>query len=309
MMGRVDSRGASPAMAIAKSNPNAPPTQPSYSPLGLLLAALAVGIAIDRYWPLAALVWWLIGTAALAAWLPLWLRGREQLASALLLGSTLATGGAWHHSYWNFYRADEIGRMVREEIRPVVVEGIAMTSSRWIPAPPPTAMRIVPKGEESEILLWMSGVRDRATWRPASGWALLRVDGNLQGIRAGDRIRVMALGSQPQSPLNPGEFNYAEYERSRRLHCRLRGLFPESITVLQRGGPWNPRLWLGQIRDRGNLTLRRHISPQRATLAAAVLIGAREQLDPERNEGFLVTGTIHVLSCWTTSQVRHYVER
>ena len=34
----------------------------------------------------------------------------------------------------------------------------------------------------------------------------------------------------------------------------------------------------------------------RSTLAAAILLGAREQLDPERNEGFLVTGTIHVLS-------------
>lgn len=283
-------------MAKPRSSPNAERHQPSYAPLLLLLAAAAAGIIVDRYCPLSGVVWWLIGLATLALWLPAWIRGREQLASALLLSSTLATGGAWHHSYWNFYRADEIGRMVREEIRPIVVEGVAMTSSRWIPAPPPTAMRIVPKGEESEILLWMSGVRDRSTWRPASGWALLRVDGNLQGVRAGDRIRVMALGSQPQSPLNPGEFDYAEYERSRRLHSRLRGLFPESVTVLERGSSWNLRRWLGQIRDRGNLTLRRHISPQRATLAAAVLIGAREQLDPERNEGFLVTGTIHVLS-------------
>src|SRR5205807_7207416 len=31
-------------------------------------------------------------------------------------------------------------------------------------------------------------------------------------------------------------------------------------------------------------------------LASAVLLGAREQLDPNRNEGYLVTGTIHVLS-------------
>lgn len=262
----------------------------------LLIAALAAGIVADRWWPVAAVVWWGLAAAALAAWLPTWIRRRDRIASALLLGSTLAAGGAWHHHYWNHYRADEIGRMVREEIRPIVVEGLAMTSSRWIPAPPSTAMRIVPKGEETEILLWMTGVRDRAAWRPASGWALMRVDGNLPGIRAGDHVRVMALGSQPQGPLNPGEFSYAQYERSRRIGCRLRALFPESVTVLARGGAWNPRRWLGQIRDRGNAVLQRQISPQRATLAAAVLIGAREQLDPDRNEGFLVTGTIHVLS-------------
>ena len=46
----------------------------------------------------------------------------------------------------------------------------------------------------------------------------------------------------------------------------------------------------------GNALLRRPISPGRSTLAAAILLGAREQLDPERNEGYLVTGTIHVLS-------------
>ena len=172
-------------MSTARSNPTSHRYQAGYSPLVLLLAALAAGIVVDRYGSIAAIAWWLIGAAALALWLPVWIRGHEQLASALLLGSTLTTGGAWHHSYWNFYRSDEIGRMVREEIRPIVVEGVAMTSSRWIPAPPPTAMRIVPKGEESEILLWMSGVRDRTTWRPASGWALLRVDGNLQGVRAG----------------------------------------------------------------------------------------------------------------------------
>ena len=284
-------------MAMASSrSARRNPVLPSYCPLILVIAALAAGITIDRYWPLAAVVWWLGGLIALAGWLPLWLYGRERVASTLLLGSALATGGAWHHDYRHHYLEDDIGRMVREEIRPVVVEGVAMNSPRWVPAPPPTAMRIIPKGEEAEVLLWMTAVRDRAAWRPASGWALMRVDGNLQGIRAGDRVRVMALGSQPQSPLNPSEFNYAEYERSRRIGCRLRAIFPESVTLVARGGDWNPRLWLGQVRDRGNQTLRRHITPHRATLAAAVLIGAREQLDPERNEGFLVTGTIHVLS-------------
>ncbi|HEX5103336.1 MAG TPA: ComEC/Rec2 family competence protein [Pirellulaceae bacterium] len=282
-------------MGQARSDPNSQHAQ-AYAPLVLLIAALAAGIVVDRHWPLTAAIWWGIGAAALVAWLPVWMRGHERVASWLLLGSSLATGGAWHHSYWNSYRADEIGRMVREEIRPIVVEGIAITSPRWIPAPPDTAMRIIPKGEETEVLMWMTGVRDRADWRPASGWALMRVDGVLTGVRSGDKLRVMALGSQPQAPLNPNEFNYAQYERSRRLHCRLRALFPESVERLSRGSPWSPRLWLGQVRDHGNTLLRRHISPQRATLAAAVLIGAREQLDPERNEGFLVTGTIHILS-------------
>lgn len=283
-------------MSVPRSTRDRLLVQPTYFPLVLLIAALAAGITIDRYWPLAAIAWWLGAVACLAVWLPLWLRGNERLASCLVLGGALAGGGAWHHDYWQHYQADEIGRMVREEIRPIVVEGVAITSPRWVPAPPPTAMRIIPKGEETEVLLWITAVRDQATWRPASGWTLMRVDGQLLGVRSGDRLRVMALGSSPQEPLNPGEFNYAHYERSRRIGCRLRALFPENVERLARGSPWSPRLWLGQVRDHGNTVLRRHISPRRSTLAAAVLIGAREQLDPDRNEGFLVTGTIHILS-------------
>src|SRR5262245_6831423 len=220
-------------------------SQPTYFPLVLLISALAAGITLDRYWPQAAILWWLAAAGLLIAWLPLWINERERTASCLLLASTLAVGGAWHHDYWHHYQADEIGRMVREEIRPIVVEGIAVNSPRWVPAPPMTALRVVPKGDETEVFLWITAVRDKAVWRPASGWALMEVDGHLLGVRAGDRVRVMALGSGPLAPLNPGEFNYADYERTRRVGCRLRALFPESVERLSRGSPWSPRLWLG----------------------------------------------------------------
>ncbi|MDX1946394.1 MAG: ComEC/Rec2 family competence protein [Pirellulaceae bacterium] len=267
-----------------------------YHPLLLLLIAVAVGIAVDRWWPQPALVWLGAGLGALALWLPLWLARCERLASACLLAAWLMTGAGWGHDQWNLFREDEIGRMVREEIRPIAVEALAITSPRWIPAPTATALRTIPKGDETEVYLWITAVRDGPTWRPASGWALMDVDGHLLGVRAGDRIRIMALGSRPQLPLNPGDFNYAAYERSRRLWCRLRGLFPDSVTVVERGSPWSPRLALSKIRQQGTALLRRTVGPRRSTLAAAILLGAREQLDPERNEGFLVTGTIHVLS-------------
>ena len=267
-----------------------------YHPLLLLLSALATGIAVDRRWPVAAEWWWTAGIACLVAWWAMWLLRRERVASGVLLVAWGLVGAAWGHDQWNLYPQDEVGRMVREEIRPICLEGIAITSPRWVPAPPATALRTIPKGDETEVYLWVTAVRDHQTWRPASGWALMDVDGHLLGVRAGDRLRVMALGSRPQLPLNPGEFDYAAYERSRRLWCRLRAPFPESVEVVERGPAWSPRLALSIVRERGTALLRRTIGPNRATLAAAILLGAREQLDPDRNEGFLVTGTIHVLS-------------
>lgn len=268
----------------------------SYAPLALLLAAMAAGMVIDRYYSLPAEGWWLASALGLILWWAMWLAKWDRAGSLVLLLAVLAAGGAWRHDRWHYFADDEIGLSLTEEIRPHVVEGLVIASPRWVPAPPMTALRTVPKGDETEVLLWMTAIRDGRVWRPTSGWAALDVDGHLLGVRAGDRVRITALTSLPMKPLNPGEFDYAAYLRSQRMFCRLRGLFPESVTIVQRGSLWSPRHWLGTIREQGNILLRRHIRGERSTLAAAILIGAREQIDPERTEGFLVTGTIHILS-------------
>jgi competence protein ComEC len=284
-------------MSIAVASTSQTPTaSTTYYPLVLILCALIAGIAWDRYWPMAAEAWWLAAWAALFAWFLLRLSRWQRIASCALLAGFLATGGVWHHGYWRLYRSDDAGRMVNEEFRPLVIEAIALTSPRWVPAPPPTALRTIPQDDKTELLVWVTSVRDGRTWRPASGYASLDVEGNLPGIRASDRIRVMAQAARPAPPLNPGEFDFAAHERSRRVHCRLFAEFPESVERTKAGRAWSPRRWLGEARGGGTALLRSYIAPNRSTLAAAVLLGAREQLDPERNEGFLVTGTIHVLS-------------
>jgi competence protein ComEC len=238
---------------------------------------------------------WLGALGLLSFWLMLRRLACDRTASLVVLAAVAAIGGAWHHDRWSLFGEDEVGLMVTERIRPLVLEGVALHSPRWSPAPAPTALRTVPKGDETELMVRVTRVRDGQTWRPASGRAFMDIDGHLLGVQAGDRLKIMALASQPMKPLNPGEFDYAVYERSRRVLCRLRGLFPENIEVVERGG-WSVRRLISYVRQRGDALLRKYIDEQRATLASAILLGAREQLDPDRNEWFLVTGTIHVLS-------------
>lgn len=270
--------------------------QVAYYPLVLLLCALAGGICVDRWHPLSAAGWWIVAAVALSAWFGIWILHRERTASWLLLVSVFATGGTWHHGYWRLYRADDIRRMVSEESRPACVEAIAITSPRWIPAPPADPLRTIPIDQRSELVVWLTAVRDGDRFRPASGWATLDVGGMLETVRAGDYVRIMAHAAQPRGPLNPGEFDFAAYERSRRVGCRMFAEFPASVQRLARGSPWSPRRWLADLRSGGSTLLRRYIAPERATLASAILLGTREQLDPHRNEGYLVTGTIHILS-------------
>lgn len=267
---------------------------PARCPLLVLAAALAAGIAADRVWPISAECWWLVAVGSVAVLIAT--AQRTGPANAVLLFAIAAAGAALHHDRWNSYESDEIGRMVGSEVRPIIVEAIAKSTPEWVPAPPASALAAIPQKDKTRLTLEVTSVRDGQTWRTASGRATLEVDGSLTGILPGDRLRVYAAGARPQPPLNPGEFDFAAFERSRRTLCRLWGESPESVAVVGHGSPWNPLRWLGAVRSRGAGLLARSIEPGRAPLASAVLLGLREQLDPERNEDFLVTGTVHVLS-------------
>jgi competence protein ComEC len=261
--------------------------RPAYTPLILLLGAMAAGVALDRGLSLSVELWWFSAVLALGIWLSLWRRSRDLAASSVLLVGALAAAGAWHHAYWRLFPADEIGRSMDELFRPAVVEATAITSPRWVPAPPPTPLRTIPQGEQSQLLVWVTAIRDGRTFQPASGWATLQVEGQLGHIRAGDHLRVLAQGARPSPPLNPGEFDFSLHERARRVGCRLFAEFPQSVELLQRGSRSSLRRRLADVRSGGAELLRRYIAPERADLASAILLGTREQLDPHRNEGYL----------------------
>jgi competence protein ComEC len=53
---------------------------------------------------------------------------------------------------------------------------------------------------------------------------------------------------------------------------------------------------LEELRAGGDTVLWRHLRHERSGLAAALLLGAREELDAERTEAFFETGTVHILA-------------
>ena len=80
------------------------------------------------------------------------------------------------------------------------------------------------------------------------------------------------------------------------MRSRLVAQVPECVSIVERGSSWNPWRWLDRLRAHGNRVLRQYLDPQQAELAAAVLLGLREEIDAGRNEAFLTTGTVHILS-------------
>lgn len=267
-----------------------------YQPLVFVLVAVSVGIAADRFCTVSFGVWISAGTGGLFLWLVsrrwIW----QTIVTAFLLTALIATGGSWHHLHWRLFRADDLSLSARIETQPACIEGVALASPRIRPAPPEDLMRTMPAEEQSVLTIHARRVRDGNTWQRTSGRVNIMCDGELQGVRAGDRLRIFGLLSSPSRALNPGEFDFAAHQRRRRELCRINCDVPECISVIKPASFRRPVDRLQQIRDRGDALLWKHLRHDRAGLAAAVLLGMREQVDPERMQDFMTTGTVHLLA-------------
>jgi competence protein ComEC len=291
---------------------------PRYQPLALTASAVAAGIAGDRYWSPPVAEWLMAGFLAWCAWFVI--RGevanrlpgmpsfaprknllsyserRLRLSTMCLLVSLAAVGGGWHHLRWNLFGRHELALFTGEYAQPVCLEAIAIGSPRHIPARPSNPLAAIPRRDRSRFVARVVALRDGDTWRPASGMTQVWVDGVIDHVHRGDRLKIVGQISAQAGPQNPGEFDFASHSRADRQLSRLSADFPECVEIQERGPPGSLAGALDHLRRHGDRWLWRQIDPRRAALASALLLGVREDLDDETNAAFAKTGTIHLLS-------------
>jgi competence protein ComEC len=180
--------------------------------------------------------------------------------------------------------------------QPICLEAVALERPHRRPAPPPSPLETFERGDQMRLDVRVVRVRDGAVWRAASGKSSLTVAGHLPRIEPGDRLRILGEFQRPQPPLNPGEYDFAAAERADRKLCRIIVDHPDAVSVAARGRSLNYRRWIHAARDGGDRLLWEHVGAKRAGLASALLLGSRQQLEPERRELFFVTGMMHVLA-------------
>ncbi len=270
---------------------------PGHHPLVIILAATAAGMVIDRYRPLPVAVWWILAVACLGGWFMLWHKRRNVAASVLLLVAGLAVAASWHHCRWNLFGSDDLGLFARTQQQPVCIEAVALQTPRVIPPPEFNPLRLSRPGDEIRFEVELRAIRDGDQWRPASGHAVMVVEGLVPDLAAGDRFRAFAHLLPPEHALSPGEADRAAIDRGRRITSHLRVNYPEAISVVSTGFANGPARLLESLRLRGQQVFAKYLRPQQANLAAAILLGLREQLDAEETEAFQLTGTIHLLMC------------
>lgn len=133
--------------------------------------------------------------------------------------------------------------------------------------------------------------------RPASGRLLIRIPKNRldRKPKTGERYIVKAALSLPDAPANPGDFDYRTYlKRKQILHilnigkCKLIPLPPGGKSIVSMAE---------NLRDASLITIRKYITePVSAGVAEALLLGYKDDLDPELAQTFTKTGTLHILA-------------
>jgi competence protein ComEC len=204
------------------------------------------------------------------------------------------SGAVWHDLCWFVFPQDDIGRFAPLDAEPACIMATVLHGPEHLPSPQPTPLRAIPGHERTRIEIEPSGIRDGKAWLPAAGRCELLVDGQLLGIHAGDKIQIFGQLERPPFPMNPGEYDFAGSARADRRLATLRTDSPSAVTVLQ-----SPQLCvrrvLDAVRNAGILILNKNLPANRASLAAAMLLGVREALPSEETMPFFLTGTIHLL--------------
>lgn len=275
---------------------------PRHRPLIPVLAGAVAGIAFDG---VGRPPWWFwavvgVGVAAVV------LRGLRRelrpwgnwlLAAALLFPAA----GAYHAFRFRMKPADHLQNLSLEANSLYYVEGRVRREPRLH-----YRTRPLQSGEGSAGRFWVLRVgvdgligRD-GRQQPTGGGVAVFGDPPMPHLDVGDRVRFLARLSPNQPPGNPGQRNLAlAYDRSG-SHAAGSVASGAAIEVLKRAAWYNPRAAVGRLRriltERLERTLDRRGAGNRGGLLAALMLGDRGALPPEREELLKESGTLHFLA-------------
>ena len=120
-----------------------------------------------------------------------------------------------------------------------------------------------------------------------------------QAIHQGDRIEVITRLREPYGTRNPGGFNYGLYLKRQGIHAVATVSGPGKVYVHPKSEIKNARsLWA--VADRWRAHIHRAavstLSDPALGLFLGMIIGDQSSITPELRQGFMETGTVHIIS-------------
>jgi competence protein ComEC len=266
------------------------------APLAPLVVAAAVGIVADRWLLALDTLTWVRIALAFGVIAIVTIRHTKIFCLALLAGIA-AIGAGWHHHRWSDMAADDLAWSVAETPRPTWARGV-VTEARGLRRQRDGFGFGASDHEKvtTRFVLDLTSISDGQIWHKASGRVMAVVMGDRSLIRAGQAVEAAGQISAIAPPLNPGEFDYRGFLRAQGIRLRFTIDDPESFWPDPSGTNRPFTLWLDNHRHRIRTWLFEQLDASTAPLAAALLLGWREEIDPEINDAFARTGTTHLLA-------------
>jgi len=219
-----------------------------------------------------------------------WLSSLLILASILLVAIVLALYRAPNGS-------DSLSSLAQRKPQAVALRGIVLSAAAWSPSQ--YAHGDMQSDAEPWLTQWTVGwteIRNGLDWRPIKSRSKLLVPGRIQQLLPGDEIEVFGSLRSIEAPPNPGMVDFAKYARREDIYVSVKA---DDVSQIRQIGFCN-RVWPSRLRGVAvqwvDSIFERHIPFGQAPLAAALVLGQREQVDWELQQQLMATGTIHMLA-------------
>ena len=273
------------------------------APAAVLAAAVALGIAADRFCPLPVVVWCLCAGVTMGlGWIGTVWKDAWRLVSSFrgdwaVWFTTVLLAAGWHHLHWNTLASDDLARLVSEDgqVIPVLLEGWAMSAMSSGAANPDAEVATPNFGRQARFRIQVRWLRRNGIWVPASGCIWVHVTGEVPFLRPGDQVVVSGNLARYRPPMNPAERDFRAIHWAQGERVFVRAPVATCVRVVP-SSRLELRWWLPRLHFHGQAVLREELSPSAAELAIALLLGARDGLAVELRDQFMRTGTLHLLA-------------
>lgn len=152
-------------------------------------------------------------------------------------------------------------------------------------------------GGGSSFYLKTTETQTATGFQPISGTIRVQVEDSLEGIEPGDNVQMYCWLSRFKQPLNPGQFNVADYMHRRGVFVSATVKSTNGIMLMEKAAPTSfPRLQkrLRQITTSALVDESIAREPARGILEALIL-GQRKNQSSEVFEAFRKTGLAHFI--------------
>ncbi len=271
-------------------------------PMLFVFPLTILGVGLAAVFPVWA-PWSLVASFGMVTWLVCAVGARYRFVLPAMMLALPAVAAWRYQAQEQWIALDRLYDLASESSSPVVLRGSIESTPHWRPDllklsdSPQDADLASDELWETLVEVYVTAIRDRREWVPSEyGHMQIVIRGRLRDLLPGDQVECMLDWQRIMPPTNPGQYDLSAKYRRSGIFVRGRTDSATQIKKIGRANGWRFDRWLSRIVVAADVAFHRYVPYRQATLASALVLGQREQVEWAMQESLLATGTIHMLA-------------